>query len=233
MKNLHNKPEDPKQCNCPDISLSFGEMTERSEKGVSWQDALVRLKEGNLRYVNKSSRGDAGCECTRKLLCKGQWPYATILCCSDSRVPPEIIFDAGLGDLFIVRVAGNIIDARLLGSIEYATLHSTSRLIVVMGHELCGAVTAATHVVNNPDITDTPWINSIIRDLMPAVLKAKKNSGLEGTELVEAATRQNVRMTCSYIRETSEALSKREAAGDVKIIGAYKHMMSGEIEFFE
>ncbi|QSH41257.1 carbonic anhydrase [Lentisphaerota bacterium ZTH] len=234
MTDSHDiKDSSKQQCSCSDSSVYFSEMAERSAKGVAWQQALQRLKDGNRRYVNKSSHNNSSCEYTRQLLCKGQWPYATVLCCSDSRVSPEIVFDAGLGDLFIVRVAGNIIDSRLLGSIEYATLHSTSKLIVVMGHGSCGAVTAATHAVSNPDVTDTPGINGIVSDLMPAVLKAKKHTGLEGCELIEAAARENVRMSCNLIRETSEPLADMENAGDIKIIGAYKHLTSDEVEFFD
>ncbi len=135
----------------------------------------------------------------RKLLIKGQWPYATILCCSDSRVPPELVFDEGLGRLFIVRVAGNIINPALLSSIEYASLPSASRLIMVMGHESCGAVGAAVHAVEHPGTKETAAIDDIINRLKPAVLKAQKTTGLHGKELVEAAARENVRMTVKQI----------------------------------
>jgi carbonic anhydrase len=102
-----------------------------------------------------------------------------------------------------------------------------------MGHELCGAVTAAAHVVENPDVLDTPGINKIIRDLMPAILQAKKETGLEGEELVEAAARENVRMACRQIYQNSGPLHKLSDSGEVKIIGAYKQLSSGVVEFFE
>ena len=147
------------------------------------QDALARLREGNVRYLEmkRSPRPDVGPD-ARRSLTKGQWPYATILCCSDSRVPPELIFDEGLGRLFIVRVAGNILTPALLGSIEYASLHSTSRLVVVLGHESCGAVGAAVHAAANPGTQETPAIKTIIDGLMPAVVKARKSTGLDGKQ---------------------------------------------------
>ncbi|CAD7781146.1 Carbonic anhydrase [Candidatus Methanoperedenaceae archaeon GB50] len=133
---------------------------------VSPDEAIARLKEGNARYVSMKRLSDPGVGPeARKPLTKGQWPYATILSCSDSRVPPELIFDEGLGKLFIVRVAGNIINPALLGSIEYASLHSTSRLIMVMGHESCGAVGAAVHAFEHPETKETPGIEDIIISL--------------------------------------------------------------------
>lgn len=219
--------------NVDEMSLALNEKTDRMNAIVSWQDALERLKAGNERFVSMTRRPDPGvCRYTRQLLTKGQWPFATILCCADSRVPPEIVFDAGLGDLFIVRVAGNVISSRLLGSIEFATLHSTSRLIVVMGHEYCGAVNAAVHVVRHPEICDTPGINEIIRDLMPAVLKAQQDTGVSGREhLIDTAAREHVRMTCRQIYRNSEPLRKLVDQGEVKIAGAYKLLSSGIVEF--
>lgn len=173
------------------------------------------------------------CHYTRKLLCKGQWPFATILCCSDSRVPPEIIFDAGLGDLFIVRVAGNVIDSKLLGSIEYAALYSTSRLILVMGHEFCGAVNAAVHFAEHPEINHTAGINEIVDELMPAVFKAQEEADLSGEELVEAAARENVRIVCDAILNNSPSLRNLSDKGKIKVMGAYKILSSGYVEFFE
>ena len=221
-------------CQCDDITLALGEKLDRLNETISWQDALERLKAGNERYVSMTRRPNPGvCHYTRKLLCKGQWPFATILCCSDSRVPPEIIFDAGLGDLFIVRVAGNVIDSKLLGSIEYATLHSTSRLILVMGHEFCGAVNAAVHSVENPETSHTAGINDIIRQLMPAVLKAQKGNDISGEDLVDSAARENVRMVCRTILENSVPLRNLAAKNEIKVMGAYKLLSSGEVEFFE
>lgn len=225
---------DDLNCKCDDLTLAFCEKTERQNETISWQDALQRLKDGNQRYVSMTRRPDPGvCHYTRKLLCKGQWPFATILCCSDSRVPPEIIFDAGLGDLFIVRVAGNVIDSKLLGSIEYATLYSTSRLIMVMGHEYCGAVNSAVHLAEHPEINHTSGINDIVDELMPAVHKVKQGFDLADEELVDAAARENVRMVCEKILKDSTPLRNLAEKGKIKVVGAYKILSEGTVEIFE
>jgi len=200
-------------------------------KIVPPDEAIARLKEGNARFAAMKRLKDPGVGPEiRKELTKGQWPYATILSCSDSRVPPELIFDEGLGRLFIIRVAGNIINPALLGSIEYASLHSTSRLIVVMGHESCGAVGAAVHAFEHGG-KETPGIEDIINRLMPAVKKAHKETGASGKALVEAAAKENVRMVVKQISEESPPLSKMQKKGELKIIGAYYYLGSGKVEF--
>ncbi len=202
-------------------------------KIVPPDEAIARLKEGNKRYVSMKCLKDPGIgPKVREMLTKGQWPYATILSCSDSRVPPEIIFDEGLGRLFIVRVAGNIINPALLGSIEYASLHSTSRLVVVMGHESCGAVGAAVHAFEHPESKETPAIEDIIERIMPAVKKAHKKTGATGKVLVEAAARENVKMVIKQIREQSPSLRKMQTKGELKIIGAYYYLKTGKVEFW-
>lgn len=204
-----------------------------AEKLVSPEEAIKRLKAGNERFVSMTRLSDPGVgPKVREKLTKGQWPYATILCCSDSRVPSEIVFDEGLGRLFIVRVAGNMIVPVLLGSIEYATLHSTSRLIMVMGHESCGAVGAAVHVAEHPGAKETPAIDDILSLLQPAVLKAQKETGLKGKELVEAAAKENVRMTVKQIAEQSKALGEMQKKGDLKIVGAYYSLATGKVDIW-
>ncbi|MBU8902409.1 MAG: carbonic anhydrase [Victivallales bacterium] len=221
-------------CQCDNLTLALGEKTERLTETIPWQNALQRLKDGNQRFVSMTRLPDPGvCHYTRKLLCKGQWPFATILCCSDSRVPPEIVFDAGLGDLFIVRVAGNVLDSKMLGSIEYATLYSTSRLIMVMGHEFCGAVNAAVHMAEHPEVSHTAGINDIVDELMPAVFKAQEKTDLRDEELVDAAARENVKMVCKRILEDSAPLRNLAEKGKIKVVGAYKMLSSGTVEFFE
>lgn len=202
-------------------------------KVVSPADAIALLNKGNQRYVSMKRQPDPGVgPKAREPLTKGQWPYATILSCSDSRVPPEIIFDEGLGRLFIVRVAGNMITPALLGSIEYASLHSTSRLIMVMGHESCGAVGAAVHVAGHPGAKETPGINDIVNRLMPAVLKAQKETGLHGKGLVEAAAKENVRMTVKQIADESESLRKMQDKGELKIVGGYYSLTTGKVDIW-
>ena len=202
-------------------------------KVVSQEEAIARLKKGNERYVSMNRLSDPGVGPeARKPLTKGQWPYATILSCSDSRVPTELIFDEGLGRLFIVRVAGNMLVPALLGSIEYASMHSTSRLIMVMGHESCGAFGAAVHVSENPGTKETPGIDDIINRLMPAVMKAKKETGLKGKELVEAAAKENVRMTVKQIAYESAPLREMQNKGELKIVGGYYSLATGKVDIW-
>jgi carbonic anhydrase len=202
-------------------------------KIVAPKDAIALLEKGNERYVTMQRLSDPGVgPAARKPLTEGQWPYATILCCSDSRVPPEIVFDEGLGRLFIVRVAGNMITPELLGSIEYASLHSTSRLVVVLGHESCGAVGAAVHFAENPGTKETPGINDIVNRLMPAVMKAQKDTKFLGKELVEAAAKENVRMNVEQIAFQSEALEEMQKKGELMIVGGYYSLETGKVEIW-
>ncbi|MDY6953603.1 MAG: carbonic anhydrase [Thermodesulfobacteriota bacterium] len=204
-----------------------------AQKAMAPDEAMALLKKGNERYVSMKRMADPGVgPKNREPLTKGQWPYATILCCSDSRVPPELIFDEGLGRLFIVRVAGNMLVPALLGSIEYASIHSTSRLIMVMGHESCGAVGAAVHACEHPGAKETPGINDIVNRLMPAVLKAQKATGLHGKDLVEAASKENVRMTVTQILDESEPLARMQEKGGLQVLGGYYALGTGKVEIW-
>jgi len=200
---------------------------------VAPDEAISLLRKGNERYASMHRMADPGVgPAARKPLLNGQWPYATILSCADSRVPPEIIFDEGLGRLFIVRNAGNLIDPITLGSIEYASLHSTSRLIMVMGHESCGAVGAAVKAFEHPGGHETPSINAIVASIMPAVKKAKKETGLSGKELVEAAAKENVKMNIARILDQSAALRKMVDHGDLKVVGGYYSLHTGKVDIW-
>lgn len=202
-------------------------------KTVPPDEAIKLLRAGNQRYTTMKRKADPGVgPKERAHLTKGQWPYASIVCCSDSRTPPEIIFDEGLGKLFVVRVAGNLIDAALLGSLEYISLHSTSRMIMVMGHESCGAVGAAVKAAENPGAAaETPGIGDIASRLMPAVMEAKK-TGKTGKDLVEEAAKINVRMVVKQIGQESAALGEMEKKGELKIIGGYYALGSGKVDFW-
>ena len=169
------------------------------------EKALEMLKAGNRRYASGNRLKDPGVgREARRMLLKGQTPFATILACSDSRFPPELFFDAGLGQLFVVRNAGNQLYSDTLGSIEYAALHSTSRLIVVMGHQSCGAVTAAVKLLRQPENGATPALNSIVCTLIPAVLIAgKKDLNISEDQLIDDAVKENVRMVCRAILQSS------------------------------
>lgn len=180
-------------------------------------DALSKLKEGNLRFVEgKPSHKDLVKK--RGELTSGQKPYAIILTCSDSRVAPEHIFDAGLGDLFVVRNAGNLASTVALGSIEYAAEHLGATLLVAMGHSSCGAVNAACASDSAPGNIDF-----IVKELQEAVRLGKKDQA--------NVVKENVGCAIRAIRKKSSILSHLEKEGKLKIVGAVYSLASGKAEF--
>lgn len=181
----------------------------------SWQ----RLIDGNKRFAaGKSAFPDL--EASRRAeLVKAQNPFAVVLSCSDSRVPPEIIFDQGLGDLFTVRVAGNVFDDVVDGSIEYAVEHLGTKLIVVMGHESCGAVRAA---IEN---SDEAHIKTLAEAIKPAVERAKNKPGDPAANVM----RENVRLVVEQIRTNKPILERRIAEEKVRVVGAYYELQSGTV----
>lgn len=191
-------------------------MTHEPILSVTAGEALAKLKRGNEVYIqSKTSSGDISPE-KRLSTCKnGQQPYAVVITCSDSRVIPESVFGAGIGDLFVIRVAGNVMDDHQLGSVEYAASHLGVKLIVVMGHTRCGAVEAAIH--HDPD----GYIKFITDEIRLAI-------GSETDE--EEACRLNVRRSISVI-ESSFAIHEEEEHG-LKVVGALYHLESGKVDFF-
>lgn len=180
-------------------------------------ESLNRLKEGNARFVaGKMSHKDFVRR--RAELVSGQKPYAIILTCSDSRVSPEHIFDAGLGEIFVVRSAGNIVDAIGLGSIEYAAEHLGTPLLVVMGHSSCGAVNAACASDSAPGNID-----AIVKEMQEAVKLGKKDQA--------ATVIENVKCVLKNIRAKSSILSHLEKEGRLKIVGATYSLPTGQAEF--
>jgi carbonic anhydrase len=181
------------------------------------EDALKKLKEGNARFISgKPSAKNLPSQ--RQALVSGQKPYAIILTCSDSRVAPEHIFDAGLGEIFVIRNAGNISEPIALGSIEYAAEHLGSLLLLVMGHESCGAVKAACSSDSAPGN-----IGAIVRDMQEAV----KTGGKDPSKVVP----ENVKIVLRKIREKSGILSNLEKEGKLKIVGAVYSLASGEVSY--
>jgi carbonic anhydrase len=193
---------------------------------MSPDEALTLLKEGNARYVENTAKHPNQDQDRRTLTTtKGQHPYATVLGCSDSRVPPEVLFDAGIGDIFVIRVAGNVADTDETGSIEYGVDHLGTPVLVVMGHTRCGAVTA---VVQKAEVHGS--IPSLVANIKPAVAKAKaRNPGLGGDGLVEEAVKANVWQAVEDLLRTSQALRDRTKAGTVKIVGAVYDIETGKI----
>ena len=191
-------------------------------------DSFQDLIKGNKRYVDGSCQTiKAGAE-FRTELSKGQHPHAVIVACSDSRVAPEIVFNQDLGHVFVVRTAGNVVDAVALGSIEYAVEHLHAPLVVVMGHESCGAVTAAVGSHGDPHGN----IGEIIKKILPAVQKAKA-SLKPNEDVVLKATIENVRLVASDILTKSDVISHEKKEGKVKVIGAFYSLSKGTVEAVE
>jgi carbonic anhydrase len=185
------------------------------------EDALQKLSDGNRRFADSLVTHPNQSAERRAELTKGQNPFAVIVGCSDSRIPPEIIFDQGLGDLFVVRVAGNIVDDLAIGSVEYALDHLGTRLVMVLGHGKCGAVTAATKGGEAGG-----HIGSIVAAITPAVEKARLQPG----DLVENAIRMNVAFVVRQVKEAKPIISGLVETGEVMVVGAYYNIETGKVE---
>ena len=199
--------------------------------GISADEALQKLMIGNKQFVEQQMTGQKRSDkATRHSLANGQKPYAVILSCSDSRVPPEIIFDKGLGEIFVIRVAGNIPDPIVLGSIEYALEHIGSPLIMVLGHERCGAVTAAVDAKGKPEGN----IGAIIRTISPAVQQTRKDyTGKDKAQLVETAADVNVCLVAANLTRQSSVIRHLVKAGKVKIVTAKYDLDDGTVSLLK
>jgi carbonic anhydrase len=183
--------------------------------------ALARLQAGNARYVSARMSYPNQTAGHRTKLIRGQHPFATILGCADSRIPPEIIFDQGLGDIFVVRVAGNIIDHIVLGSIEYAAVHLHTPLIMVLGHSKCGAVAATASGAKLQG-----HLPHIAVAIQPAVDTAKQMPG----NLVDNAIRENAKLVTRQLAASRPLLAPLVAAGKLKVVAAHYDMATGQVE---
>ncbi len=193
--------------------------------GLEPAAALERLLSGNARYVAGNEERPGTGLIRRAEIARDQRPFAVVLGCSDSRVPAEIVFDQGLGDLFVVRVAGNFAgDNKALGSIEYAVLYLGVRLVLVLGHESCGAVTAALDVATAG--TDLPGhLYAVVDDILPAV---RESQGQPGAAL-DNAVRANIRRATRHLQVAAPVLAPRVTAGTVHVVGAYYQLASGQV----
>jgi carbonic anhydrase len=192
---------------------------------VAPAEAVSKLKEGNGRYTGGNLQHPGQTTERRAELANSQHPFAIILSCSDSRVPPEIVFDRGLGDLFVVRVAGNVIDDHALGSIEYAVDHLGVRLIVVLGHQSCGAVKAAKETIAAKGKAPA-HIQSLVTAITPAV-EATVHDDLEAT------VKANVKDVVQALRSSTPILKPKVDSGDVRVVGAYYNLDSGAVTFLD
>jgi carbonic anhydrase len=197
---------------------------------VTAAEALNKLMEGNKRFLSNNMEGDQHCDLvTREKLVSGQAPFAIILTCSDSRVAPELVFDEGLGDIFVVRVAGNVADPIIIGSVEYASEHLGTPLIMVMGHEKCGAVKATVDSKGKAEGN----IGSIVKAIAPALKKVqadKKSASLDKGQFVESVADANIEKVSSDLTRNSPVLSKLVKEGKVKIVTAKYHLDNGQVE---
>ena len=196
-------------------------------------DALNRLKAGNQRFVaNVRDTSAETNESRRAQVLESQHPFAIILGCSDSRVPAEIVFDQGLGDLFVVRVAGNIVTPSLLGSVEFSAVQHGARLVVVMGHTKCGAIQATVGELKQPSSDLSPNLQSIVNCIQPSVEKLVEEETDE-SKLISLATKANVRASVAQLRNSSEVLNDLVSNDGLQIIGAEYSLETGKVEFFE
>lgn len=192
-------------------------------------EALDRLKTGNSRFTADEASGADLTRDRRMSLAKGQHPFATLVGCSDSRVGPEQLFGVGLGDLFIVRTAGNNVDIAGTGSVEYSVIALNVPLIVVLGHEACGAVVAATQVVTE-DKRFPGSIGPMIAPIIPAVLAAQRAGG---DDLVEASVEENVRRVVERLQTGEAVLQDALEEGKLKVVGAVYSLQTGEVRWLD
>ncbi len=201
---------------------------------LSALEALDRLWEGNNRFrSNLRGPGPSTDPARRSALVTGQEPFAIILGCSDSRVPVEIIFDQGLGDLFVVRVAGNIAAPSQVGSIEFAAEKFGTRLIVVLGHSMCGAVVGTLKEIEHVT-TLAPGLRSIIDRIRPTVEPLREAEPQQGwDELVRRAVRANIRASCQDLRQGSQTLERLIQTDGLLVVGGEYSLETGIVDFFE
>jgi carbonic anhydrase len=204
-------------------------MSQSNSPNYTAQEALTRLKEGNARFIAGKARFQTVQKDVLAELTKGQQPYATILGCSDSRVPPELVFDAGFGELFVIRVAGNVLGPSIMGTLQYAAAHLKTPLFVVLGHDHCGAVHAAINAKFH-GARHKNRIEVLLENILPALENLDDNRTSES--LLESAVEANVRHTIQKLLETPEAKAKL-ADGNMMLVGAIYDIESGTVRFLD
>lgn len=207
------------------LLLNISTVFAHDVENISAKDALNKLKKGNKRFVEQRLKHPDSDKKRRVEMMKGQHPFVAILSCSDSRVPPEIIFDQGLGDIFEIRNAGNVLNKHVIGSIEYAVMHCGVKLVVIMGHEDCGAVNATLS-----GKYETKFIQALEDSIKPAVEKCiTKGEEVNSENVVKAHVMQDID---ELFVEDKELLDYMKAH-NVKIIPAYYHLDTGVVEFLK
>jgi carbonic anhydrase len=201
---------------------------------VSALEALDRLREGNRRFVANTHDADAKTQVRPAEVAAGQEPFAIILGCSDSRVPAEIIFDQGLGDLFVIRVAGNIVAPSQIGSVEFAATTFGTRLVVILGHSQCGAIHATLEELQTPSEDRSPNLRLIVDFIRPSVEPLlDQGLGHDTDAIVQKAVRANVRTSSEQMRRGSGILEGLERGEGLIIVGAEYSLETGLVDFFD
>jgi carbonic anhydrase len=202
---------------------------------ISAQEALTRLRDGNRRFAAQRASEAELTHARRMELAAGQAPFAIILGCSDSRVPAEIVFDQGLGDLFVIRVAGNIVAPSQVGSVEFAAERFGTRLVVVLGHSQCGAILATVEAIRTPtnDVRSRN-LRSIVDRVRPSV-EALFHTDLRNDQdaLINQAVRANVRASADHLRHGSQVLEQLIQENDLLVVGAEYSLETGLVDFFD
>ena len=207
------------------VTLSQASIASNHNDNLSAEQAIEKLQQGNKRFVELKLKHPDSDKKRRKEMLKGQHPFVVILSCSDSRVPPELIFDQGLGDIFEIRNAGNVLDDHVIGSIEYAVMHCGVKLIVIMGHQDCGAIAATLS-----GVSETKYIKSLEDSIQPAIEDCKEQ-GLEinSDNVVKAHIIQDINELISQDTELVKYMQEH----NVKIVPAYYHLDSGKVDFLK
>ncbi len=201
---------------------------------VSAPEALERLRAGNRRFViDAAGDGPETGRSRRRALLDGQAPFAIILGCSDSRVPAELVFDQGLGDLFVIRVAGNIVAPSLVGSVEFAAERFGTRLVVVLGHSQCGAVEATLEELERPSESRSLNLRSIVERIRPAVESLLDGTPPDREALLRRAVRANIRASADHLRHGSDLLERLSRDDGLVVAGAEYSLETGVVDFFD
>lgn len=201
------------------------------------EQALQLLQQGNMRFVESLKNPTATLLASNALMQEHD-PFAIILGCSDARVPAEIVFDQGLGDLFVIRVAGNVVAPSQIGSVEFATEKFGTKLVVVLGHSHCGAVTACVETLINPEQYFSPNLQSIVDRIRPSVynlheIYTANGNDMDADELIARGIKANVRMSVSQLKHGSRILEDSVDNGSLLIVGAIYDLETGQVQFLD
>lgn len=201
--------------------------TQESQSSITPEEAINRLKSGNQRFLDKTQLKRDLFEQVKETQ-HGQYPFAVVLGCIDSRVPAEYVFDVGIGDIFNIRIAGNFVNDDILGSMEFGCKVAGSKVIVVLGHSSCGAIKGAADGVELGNLT------GMLSNLKPAIDRVKddySDTSSKNSEFIQKVVETNVELTMARIRERSPLLQEMEELGDIKIVGALYDVATGKVDF--